>query len=146
MKEKITAYPLYSKIAQLIQASRQNAVRVINQTMVYTYFEIGWMIVEDEQQGEERAAYGKQVLKDLSKKHTSDFGKGFSERNLEQMRQFYLSYSIPQTASAKLQNFEDTAVSLTETPLQKSDNSEKTNNSIQQTDSAKLKIPHFQLS
>lgn len=106
---------LYSKIAGLLQAARQNVVRTVNQTMVYTYFEIGRMIVEDEQQGKERAEYGKQVLKELSKKLSDDFGKGFSERNLEQMRQFYLTYSIPQTTSAKLENSENNIVSIPQT-------------------------------
>jgi len=95
---------LFSKIAGLLQTARQNVVRAVNQTMVYTYYEIGRMIVEDEQQGKERAAYGKQVLKELSKRLSEQFGKGFSERNLEQMRQFYLVYSISQKSSAELQS------------------------------------------
>ncbi len=56
--------------------------------------EIGRMIVEHEQQGKERAEYGKHVLKDLSKQLTADFGKGFSVQNLENMRKFYLLYGI----------------------------------------------------
>ena len=93
--------PFYLKIVELLQSARNSIVRTINQTMVYTYYEIGRMIVEEEQQGKERAQYGKQVLKELSKKLMLDFGKGFSERNLEQMRQFYLVYSISQKSSAK---------------------------------------------
>lgn len=85
---------LYSKIADLLQAARQNVVRAVNQTMIYTYFEIGRMIVEDEQQGKERAEYGKQVLKELSAKLTAEFGKGFSVQNLENMRKFYLLYAL----------------------------------------------------
>ncbi|MBL7784604.1 MAG: DUF1016 family protein [Chitinophagales bacterium] len=92
---------LYSKIADLLKTARQNVARTVNQTMVYTYYEIGQMIVEEEQHGEQRAAYGKQLLKELSKKLTAEFGKGFSERNLEQMRQLYLIYPISQTISAK---------------------------------------------
>lgn len=91
----------YLNIVELLQSARNSIVRTINQTIVYTYYEIGKMIVEEEQQGQERAQYGKQVLKELSKKLTLDFGKGFSERNLEQMRQFYLVYSISQKSSAK---------------------------------------------
>jgi predicted nuclease of restriction endonuclease-like (RecB) superfamily len=97
---------LYANIATLLQAARQMIVQTVNQTMVYTYYEIGRVIVEDEQNGEARAEYGKQTLKNLSKKLTSEFGKGFSERNLEQMRQFYLVYSISQTVSAKLQRID----------------------------------------
>lgn len=94
---------LFTKIAGLLQTARQNVVRTVNQTMVYTYYEIGRTIVEDEQQGKERAEYGKQVLKALSKRLSEQFGKGFSERNLEQMRQFYLVYSISQKSSAELE-------------------------------------------
>ena len=101
MNKQIENKPLYSKIAELLHAARQNAVRAVNRSMVYTYYEIGRMIVEDEQQGKERAKYGKHVLKDLSQKLTQNFGKGFSVVNLRQMRAFYLAYSIQQTASAE---------------------------------------------
>lgn len=69
--------------------------------MVNTYFEIGRMIVEEEQEGKKRAAYGKKLLETLSKKLTLEFGKGFSERNLKQMRMFCQKYSIGQTLSAQ---------------------------------------------
>jgi len=61
--------------------------------MVHTYFEIGRMIVEDEQNGQNRATYGTQLLAELSKKLTYQFGRGYSERNLKNMRQFYLTYT-----------------------------------------------------
>jgi predicted nuclease of restriction endonuclease-like (RecB) superfamily len=92
---------LYSKIAELLQAARQSVARAVNQTMVHTYYEIGRMIVEDEQQGKERAEYGKQVLKTLSQRLTADFGKGFSADNLENMRRFFLIYSISEMTSRK---------------------------------------------
>ncbi len=104
MSKEIQTSGLYTKIADLINAARQNVVKTVNQTMVYTYFEIGRMILEDEQHGKKRAEYGKQVLKELSAKLSKEFGKGFSERNLEQMRQFFLTYSISQKSSAKLQD------------------------------------------
>jgi predicted nuclease of restriction endonuclease-like (RecB) superfamily len=96
--------PLYKKISEIITQSRNTVVKNINYTMVYTYFEIGRLIVENEQQGKAKAAYGEKTLKELSKKLSRNFGKGFSERNLEQMRYFYLVYSkrkISQTVSAK---------------------------------------------
>src|SRR5690606_17608438 len=62
--------------------------------MVYTYFEIGRIIVEEEQSGKDRAEYGKQILKGLSKQLTNEFGKGFSVENLDRMRKFYRAYSI----------------------------------------------------
>jgi len=70
------------------------------------------MIVEEEQQGADRAVYGKNMLKELSQKLSAEFGKGFSETNLEQMRMFYHVYSIPQTSSEELQNFDDEMINL----------------------------------
>lgn len=67
--------------------------------MVVTYFEIGHLIVEEEQNGKDRAEYGAELVKDLSRKLTAEFGKGFSETNLKQMRQFYQVYSNRQTAT-----------------------------------------------
>ena len=104
MTNKPSNIRFYSQIVDLLQAARNQVVRAVNQTMVLTYFEIGKMLVEEEQEGKERAAYGKKVVKELSKVLTREFGKGFSERNIEQMRQFYLVYSIPQTLSAVLKN------------------------------------------
>jgi hypothetical protein len=96
---------LYYQIADLLLQARKITVRAINQTMVYTYYEIGRMIVEDEQQGAHRAEYGKQVLKELSAQLTRDFGKGFSEDNLSRMKNFYILYSsqISATSLRKLQ-------------------------------------------
>jgi len=84
-----------------LQAARQNVVRAVNHTMVYTYYEIGRIIEEEEQHGRERAEYGKQVLKEFSKRLTTEFGKGFSADNLENMRRFFLAYSISETVSRK---------------------------------------------
>ncbi len=91
----------YNRVAELLKEARKSVVQTVNKTMVYTYFEIGRMIVEEEQKGKERAEYGKQILKELSKRLNIEFEKGFSQRNLEQMRQFYLIYSKTQTLSAE---------------------------------------------
>ncbi|QQS31109.1 MAG: hypothetical protein IPM47_09405 [Sphingobacteriales bacterium] len=99
MSKDIRPHELYAKIAGLLQTARQNVVRALNQTMVYIYYEIGRMIVEDEQQGKERADYGKQILKELSKRLAVEFGKGFSVDNLQNMRQFFLAFSIYETTS-----------------------------------------------
>ncbi|WP_294310515.1 PDDEXK nuclease domain-containing protein [uncultured Chryseobacterium sp.] len=104
MPEGLTNEQLLKNISALLENARNKVVVAVNQTIVLTYFELGRMIVEDEQHGESRAEYGKAVLKDLSLHLTKRFGKGFSQRNLEQMRQFYLSYSIPQTLSAESEN------------------------------------------
>jgi Protein of unknown function (DUF1016). len=84
---------LFNKVISLLQKSRNEVVKSINQTMVYTYYEIGKMIVEEEQVGKNRAEYGKQTLKELLARLTKEFGKGFSTDNLENMRKFYLVYS-----------------------------------------------------
>jgi predicted nuclease of restriction endonuclease-like (RecB) superfamily len=71
--------------------------------MTLTYFEIGRMIVEEEQNGKDRADYGKQILKGLSEQLTNEFGKGFSRDNLENMRRFFLTYSISESLTRILQ-------------------------------------------
>lgn len=83
---------LVSKVSELIELARKQVASTVNLTMVRTYFEIGRMIVEDEQQGKVRAEYGKTVLKDLSVKLIEKFGKGFSLSNLKNMRQFFLIF------------------------------------------------------
>jgi predicted nuclease of restriction endonuclease-like (RecB) superfamily len=84
---------IFHQVAELLQNARQQVLRTVNSTMTITYFEIGKIIVEEEQNGKDRAEYGKQLLKNLSKQLTKEFGKGFSIRNLEQIRQFYIIYS-----------------------------------------------------
>lgn len=95
----VTSENLYKNIAEILSSSRERVLRSINQTMVKSYFEIGRVIVEEEQNGESRATYGKELLKGLSEKLTSEFGKGFSETNLKQMKTFYQKYRIRQTVS-----------------------------------------------
>lgn len=87
----------YTQIVDLLQSASGKVVQTINQTMVLTYFEIGRMLVEEEQGGKERAAYGKELLKGLSKVLAGEFGKGFSVKNLERMRSFYLIYKKSST-------------------------------------------------
>lgn len=102
----------FSQIVDLLQSARNNVVHTINQTMVTTYFEIGRKIVEEEQNGKDRAEYGKRLLKDLSKVLTSEFGKGFSVTNIQQMRSFYLSYQKQQTLSVKSENTNQQTLSV----------------------------------
>ena len=90
--EKRTNNSLSDKIIKILNKAREQVVQSVNRAMVYAYYEVGRMIVEEEQNGKERAEYGKQILKELSEKLTIEFGKGFSETNLKQMRQFYLVY------------------------------------------------------
>lgn len=83
-------------VSDVLTQARKNAKTAVNLSMVYAYFEIGRMIVEEEQQGDNRAAYGKYLLQTLSDYLTKQFGKGFSVTNLKQMRQFYLTYGNDQ--------------------------------------------------
>lgn len=94
---------IVENISSLLEMARKRVAFSVNHTMVLTYFEIGKIIVEEEQNGQHRAEYGKFLLKTLSKELTKRFGRGFSQRNLEQIRQFYLTYSnqISQTLSVK---------------------------------------------
>lgn len=97
----ISSNELSKKISNLLVEARKRVLQTVNHTMVLTYFEIGRMIIEEEQNGKERADYGKQLLSDLSQTLTKEFGKGFSVTNLQQMRQFYTVYSKQQTLSVK---------------------------------------------
>jgi predicted nuclease of restriction endonuclease-like (RecB) superfamily len=94
---------LYHSIKSLIEESKEHIVRKVNTTIIWTYYEIGRMIVENEQSGKSRARYADETLKQLSADLTRDFGKGFSVRNLEYFRKFYLNYSsrVSQTPSVK---------------------------------------------
>ena len=84
---------LFERISALIDEARQRVVTTVNIAEVYTKYGIGQYIVEDEQQGEYRAQYGKQVLQNLSARLTDRFGDGWSYPNLRKIRQFYLTYS-----------------------------------------------------
>jgi len=93
---------LFLQIKDLIGNSKNQIVSQVNQVITKTYFEIGRMIVEDEQNGSNKAEYGKNTLIILSTKLIEEFGRGFSLRNLEQMRLFYLVFKKTQTLSTKL--------------------------------------------
>ena len=84
--------PLIAEVRRLINSTRHAIANSINSFQVHTNFEIGQRIVEHEQQGEKRAAYGTALLKELSQKLTKEFGRGFSEDNLSNMRKFFLTY------------------------------------------------------
>ena len=120
---------LLSNVSELLQRGRQNAAKSVNAVLTTTYWLVGRRLVEFEQRGKERAVYGTELLKRLSGDLQSRFGRGFSERNLEQMRQFYLQWENPRTLSA------DSAVRISP--------------KISQTPSAKLSlrdVPVFSLS
>ena len=85
---------LYASIRGILATARRKAYTAVNFAMVESYWQIGQQIVENEQRGETRADYGKGVLKELAVRLTAEFGKGFDERELRKMRQFYLQFKI----------------------------------------------------
>jgi predicted nuclease of restriction endonuclease-like (RecB) superfamily len=93
---------LFQQVSQLIQQARQQIQRSVNTAMVQTYWQIGNLIIEHEQQGESRAAYGKQQLEQLSIRLSAEFGKGFDVTNLRNMRRFYEAFPIRETVSLEL--------------------------------------------
>ncbi|MCD7981459.1 MAG: PDDEXK nuclease domain-containing protein [Clostridiales bacterium] len=89
---------LYKKAKQLIDNARDSIGLMANAVTVYTSFELGRYIVEQEQQGQDRAKYGAKVLDSLSAYLTEEYGKGFSRSNVAGMRQFYITYRDRETA------------------------------------------------
>ena len=94
-------------VSEVLEKARKNAKTAVNLSMVYAYYEIGRMIVEEEQHGENRAAYGQQLLKGLSEYLTESFGKGFSVGNLKNIRQFYKVYSDDQIGETVFSQFKN---------------------------------------
>lgn len=82
-----------NEIKKILKDARQKAYTAVNSAMVEAYWEIGRRIVEEEQNGKERAEYGKEIVKNLSKELTEEFGKGFSRRTLWEMRKLYVYFS-----------------------------------------------------
>lgn len=101
--EKTPTRNYVEKARNVLESAREQAVKRVTRTMVIAYYEIGKIIVEEEQAGKEKAEYSKRTMESLSEKLIEEYGRGFSVRNLEQMRKFYLTYSKTQTLSAELQ-------------------------------------------
>ena len=93
---------LYQSVKNILQTARDNAYRQVNFIMVEAYWNIGKQIVEEEQNGKDRAEYGSYLIKELSSRLTSEFGKGFTASNLKMMRQFYLAFPIGHTLCDQL--------------------------------------------
>ena len=93
---------LIGQIREIMNTARYNVAREVNNEQLLAYWNIGRVIIEHEQDNSERAEYGKQTLKQLSRVLTKEFGKGFSRSNLQNMRAFYLAYPNCQTLSGKL--------------------------------------------
>jgi predicted nuclease of restriction endonuclease-like (RecB) superfamily len=123
---------LFTGVADLLDHARKYSARSVNAIMTCTYWEVGRRIVEHEQQGKKRAKYGESLIERLALDLTAKFGRGFSQSNLWQMRDFFLAWPILQTASGESSSskpkFGDTSKAQTlsglssedhETPLQR---------------------------
>jgi hypothetical protein len=138
MKKKEVSSSIYSnlldRIAKILAEARTKVVREINKAQVLAYWEVGREIVEFEQKGKVRAEYGEELIVRLAKDMTERFGRGFSERNLRNIRAFYLNFPIRQTLSAESTEGQkcQTLSGKSETVSRKSE--------IQQTLSAKSQI------
>jgi len=95
---------LYAQIREILQAARQHSYRAVNIAMVEAYWQVGRQIVEHEQAGENRAAYGQRVLVELAKQLSEEFGKGFTAGNLRNFRQFYQTFSQEEICDALRSN------------------------------------------
>ena len=93
---------LFYSIKEIVQKSRERVFRTINGTLLETYWHIGRIIVEDEQQGKSKAVYGKETLKNLAIQLSLEFGKGFDDSNLRNMRAFYKAFPICDTLRHEL--------------------------------------------
>lgn len=96
------------QIIALIEESRHKVVSAVNMAMVYTYFEVGRRIVDEEQNGNDHAGYGDRLIEKLAKTLTAKFGRGYSAQNLRNMRQFYLIYAKSQKCQTLSSKFKFT--------------------------------------
>jgi predicted nuclease of restriction endonuclease-like (RecB) superfamily len=93
---------LHQSVREILLSAKTQARRAVNDAMVQAYWQVGRLIVEDEQGGEKRAEYGKRVLPELAKRLLAEFGKGYSAQSLWNYRQFYLEFPILSTAWREL--------------------------------------------
>ena len=93
---------LLNAIRDVLHKSRTHLQQAVNHTMVETYWQVGRLIVEQEQQGKQRAVYGAKQLSQLSEKLQAEFGKGFDVSNLRNMRKFYQSFPIQDAVRPEL--------------------------------------------
>ncbi len=104
---------ILAEVIDLLQEARRVSARAVNAVITSAYWNIGRRIVEAEQKGARKAKYGEHLIEQLSRDLTRQFGRGFSKRNLEQMRSFYLAWPIAQTLSAQSRSSRLSASDLT---------------------------------
>jgi len=114
---------LYREIRSVLKSARSSAYRAVNTAMVQAYWQVGRLIVVHEQGGKDRARYGAALLDTLAQRLTADFGRGFTARNLRQMRAFYVAFPIRHALRAELVHGRKRGLARTEsaagdTPIQ----------------------------
>ena len=105
MKKRITTKPIdiaYQSVKLILEDARRKAYSAVNFAMVQAYWNIGRIIVEEEQRGKAKAGYGEHLLQHLSERLTKDYGKGFDYSNVKNMRQFYLTFPISDALRSQL--------------------------------------------
>lgn len=135
----------FNEVRALIRSARTTVARGVDLVQVYTNFEIGRRIVEQEQKGKGRAAYGEEVVKALAERLTDEFGKGFSERNLAYMRTFYELYRdrspILQSVIAKLPGAKTLQSAIAKSPSDRKSGSMTGEFEIPQSMTGQLEYP-----
>ncbi|MBF0559203.1 MAG: DUF1016 family protein [Nitrospirae bacterium] len=105
MKKSVTIKPVdtaYQSVKLILEDARRKAYSAVNFAMVQAYWDIGKIIVEEEQRGRAKAGYGEYLLQDISERLTKDFGKGFDYSNVKNIRQFYLTFPISDALRSQL--------------------------------------------
>ena len=102
MSDVTTKDDFYKSVKEILKSARDRAYIQVNFIMVEAYWNIGKQIVQEEQQGEDKAKYGTYLIKALSQKLTADFGKGFTTTNIKMMRQFYNTFPNSHTLCDQL--------------------------------------------
>ena len=102
MSDVTTKDDFYESVKEILESARDRAYTQVNFIMVEAYWNIGKQIVQEEQQGEDKAKYGTYLIKALSQKLTADFGKGFSQQSIRNMRQFFIVFPIRSTLCSEL--------------------------------------------
>ncbi|UUX93071.1 DUF1016 N-terminal domain-containing protein [Methanoplanus endosymbiosus] len=129
---------LFFRVASIIEQARTNTVRAVNSNMVLCYWFIGREIVEELQEGKERAEYGRQVPEELSDNLNRQYGKGFSKANLRLFRQFYMTYPDRMPDNPEYDDYENNLTSFS-----KSSATTSLNNSDEDSETDKFKSYEF---
>ncbi len=125
-KLAVRAYDgLFQNVVRLLEEARGSTARAVNSIITATYWEIGRRVVVHEQRGKARAGYGEALMERLARDLTARFGRGFSRRNVFQMREFYLAWPIVQTVSAQFNDGSNRSASVNGKPGRRSDSPAK---------------------